>query len=89
MHVTGSMVPKPLTDLATNYLNTGDLPTTPVEFDGVAIFVVSSLEQFKEAFNDPYYMEVIEPDERLMIDKEGPGAGIIASFQGEILDIII
>lgn len=52
------------------------------------MFLVRSLKQFTDAFKDPYYVDVIEPDEREMIDKDGPGSGVIASFQGLMIDIV-
>lgn len=82
------MVPVPATDSAPNALSTGDLPTTPIEFDGIAMFLVPSLKQFTDAFKDPYYVEVIEPDEREMLDKAGPGSGVVASFQGKMIDVV-
>lgn len=82
------MVPSLATSSAPNALSKGDLPTHPVEFDGIAMFTVPSLEQFKAAFKDPYYINVIEPDEQVMLDKDGPGSGVIASFQGPMHDIV-
>ncbi|KAH7138516.1 hypothetical protein B0J11DRAFT_514608 [Dendryphion nanum] len=82
------MVPSPATSSAPNALSTGNLPTYPVEFDGIAMFTVPSLETFKAAFKDPYYINVIEPDERIILDKDGPGSGVIASFQGPMLDMV-
>ena len=73
---------------APNALSKGDLPTEPVEFDGIAMFTVPNLEQFNLAFQDPYYINVIEPDECDLIDKDGPGSGVIASFQGPMLDMV-
>jgi hypothetical protein len=66
-----------------------DVPTSPVEFDGIAMFLVPSLDKFTEAFIDPYYIEVIEPDEREMIDKDGPGNGIVANIHGKMVDITL
>ncbi|KAF2736299.1 hypothetical protein EJ04DRAFT_575442 [Polyplosphaeria fusca] len=88
IHVSGSMVPVPSTDSAPNALSTAALPTTPVEFDGIAMFLVPSLKQFTDAFKDPYYVNVIEPDEREMLDKEAPGSGVIASFQGRVAGMV-
>lgn len=82
------MVPVPATASAPNALSTGDLPTTPIEFDGIAMFLVPSLKRFTDAFKDPYYVEVIEPDERDMLDKAGPGSGVVASFQGKMIDVV-
>lgn len=64
------------------------LSTEPVEFDGIIMFVVSSLEQFIEAFQDPYYINVIEPDEHELLDKNGPGHGFLASFSGEMTTMV-
>jgi hypothetical protein len=89
IHISGSMVPVVATASAPNAFNNGDLPATPIEFDGIAMFLVSSLDKFMEAFKDPYYIDVVEPDEREMLDKEGPGSGIVASFQGKMLDVTL
>jgi hypothetical protein len=51
------------------------------------MFVVLSLQQFTNAFSDPYYLEVIEPDERNFVDKEGAGGGLVARFMGKLVDI--
>jgi hypothetical protein len=82
------MVPVDAAASAPNAISKGDLPTTPIEFDGIALFLVPSLEHFTNAFKDPYFVEVIEPDEREFLDKEGPGSGIVASFQGKMLEIM-
>ena len=82
------MVPIAATDSAPNAISKGDLPTTPIEFDGIAMFLVPSLKQFTDAFSDPYYIEVIEPDEREILDKDGPGSGVVASFQGKMIDMV-
>jgi hypothetical protein len=51
------------------------------------MFVVPSLQHFTNAFRDPYYLEVIEPDEKKFVDKEGPGGGLVARFLGKLVDI--
>lgn len=88
VHVSGTMVPASATASAPNAISKSELPTTAVEFDGIAMFLVPSLEQFTVAFQDPYYLEVIEPDEREFLDKDGPGSGVIASFQGKMLEMM-
>ncbi|KAH7391129.1 EthD domain-containing protein [Phaeosphaeria sp. MPI-PUGE-AT-0046c] len=88
IHVSGSMVPVPASNSAPNAVSTGALPITPIEFDGIALFLASSLQQFTDAFKDPYYIEIIEPDEREFLDKTGPGSGVVASFQGRMFDIV-
>ncbi|KAH7086282.1 hypothetical protein FB567DRAFT_527587 [Paraphoma chrysanthemicola] len=82
------MVPIVASASAPNAVSTGDLPTTPIAFDGIAMFLVPSLKQFTNAFQDRYYIEVIEPDERAFLDKTGPGSGIVASFQGRMADMV-
>ena len=82
------MVPVPAAASAPNALSTGELPTTPIEFDGIALFLVPSLKQFTDAFKDTYYVEVIEPYERELLDKAGPGSGVVASFQGKMIDVV-
>lgn len=82
------MVPVPASKSAPNAVSTGTLPTEPIEFDGIAMFLAPSLQQFTDAFKDPYYIKIIEPDEREFLDKTGPGSGVVASFQGRMLDIV-
>jgi len=41
-----------------------------LDYDGMAVFEVSSLEKFSNAFKDPYYREVIEVDEHHFLDKK-------------------
>jgi hypothetical protein len=82
------MVPVAATASAPNALSTGELPTTPIDFDGIAMFLVPSLKKFTDAFQDPYYIEIIEPDEREFLDKAGPGSGVVASFQGKMIDMV-
>lgn len=60
-------------------------PTELRDYDGIALFTVKSVERFMEAFKDPYFVDVVLPDEYILIDKEGPGAGIVASLQGRLV----
>ena len=59
-----------------------------VEFDGIAMFLVPSLDSFKAAVEDPYYINVVQPDEYNLMDKSAPGRGVVASFQGSIVPIV-
>ncbi|KAF2462820.1 NAD(P)-binding protein [Lindgomyces ingoldianus] len=54
--------------LATEWLQ----PTgrSPLAFDGMGDFWVKKYEDFEAAFLDPYYLEVIQPDEKNLIDME-------------------
>ncbi|TFK46544.1 hypothetical protein OE88DRAFT_903568 [Heliocybe sulcata] len=42
----------------------------PMDYDGYVEWRVSSLEGFVQAFQDPYYQETVEPDERRFIEKK-------------------
>ncbi|KAF2260262.1 hypothetical protein CC78DRAFT_620392 [Lojkania enalia] len=88
IHVSGKMVPSAAAASAPNAISIGKLPRDLVEFDGVVLFLISDLKKFTNGFKDPYYLEVIEPDERKLIDKSGPGSGVIASFQGKMVPIV-
>jgi hypothetical protein len=46
------------------------------------------LEAFHKAFQDPYYIEVIEPDEHNLIDKNSFAGGIIATFSSPIFQVM-
>lgn len=45
------------------------LPLAVMDFDGAVIWEIPSLEHFLNAFNDPYYLNVIAPDEDRFLDK--------------------
>jgi hypothetical protein len=42
------------------------MPT--LSYDGVADFYVKSLEDFKKAYDDPYYKDVVKKDEEYLFD---------------------
>lgn len=51
---------------------------TTVEFDAAVDWYVESYEAYLAAYTDPYYVEVIAPDEDNFVDKgqlDGPDAG--------------
>lgn len=52
------------------------------------MFLVSSLDSFKAAVEDPYYINVVQPDEYNLLDKDAPGKGVVASFEGLIAPIV-
>jgi len=57
-----------------------------VEYDGMLVVVweVRSLQQFKDAYRDPYYINVIEPDEHNLLDRHGAGQGVVAATAGTV-----
>ncbi|KAL0778973.1 hypothetical protein CaCOL14_003457 [Colletotrichum acutatum] len=42
-----------------------------LQYDGAADFTVSSIERFLSAYADPYYKQVIEPDEKFLFAHSG------------------
>jgi hypothetical protein len=42
----------------------------PISYDGMADFWVNKYEDFEAAFLDPYYNDVIQPDERRLFDMD-------------------
>ncbi|KAF2106846.1 EthD domain-containing protein [Lophiotrema nucula] len=89
IHVSGGIVPSAATSSAPNASSQQELPKEPVEFDGIAMFTTPALKQWTKAFEDPYFLDVIRPDEVTMIDTKGIGGGIVASFNGKVLDMVI
>lgn len=59
-----------------------------VEFDGIAMFLVPSLDSIKAAVEDPYYLKVVKPDEYNLMDKSAPGRGVVASFHGLMVPMV-
>jgi len=51
---------------------------TSIEFDSAADWYIESYEAYLAAYMDPYYINVIEPDEKNFVDKgqlDGPDSG--------------
>jgi hypothetical protein len=42
----------------------------PTSYDGMADFYVKKYEDFEAAFLDPYYQDVIQPDETKLFDMD-------------------
>lgn len=87
IHTSGLITPLPSSASAPN-ASAEKLPDSPVHFDGIAMFEVRSLEEFRKAFEDPYFKEVVEPDEWKLIDKAGLGKGIVVSYSGSLVSVI-
>ncbi|TFA99838.1 hypothetical protein CCMA1212_008247 [Trichoderma ghanense] len=45
------------------------LPVTVMDYDGAVIWEIASMEHYMSAFDDPYYVNVIAPDEYNFLDK--------------------
>jgi len=84
IHLAGTLPP---TNTATQQ-SPHSTSTNTLHFDGIATFEVPADVQFADAFKDPYYTAVIEPDEARFIDKEGQGSGVLATFEGKTMTIL-
>ncbi|KAF6801125.1 ethyl tert-butyl ether degradation [Colletotrichum sojae] len=62
--------------------------TTPVEFDGVAMFMYRAPEVLAAFVAHPYYTEVVLPDEHVFIDKAAFGGGQVATFVGPHFEVV-
>jgi hypothetical protein len=85
VHSSGTIIP---TASAPDAIHKTEASTEPMEFDGIALFTVPSLKQHADAHKDPYYLNVVEPDEWNLIDKGGPGGGIVTAYHGQMLDMV-
>ncbi|KAF1954557.1 hypothetical protein CC80DRAFT_550164 [Byssothecium circinans] len=85
IHAAGTILP--------NNIPTTSSPSAPEnemeEFDGIAIFVVQSLEDLEAAFNDEYFRNVIQRDEKKFLDMERRGGYVVAQFQGKLVDVML
>ncbi|KAK5988345.1 Conidial pigment biosynthesis dehydratase EthD [Cladobotryum mycophilum] len=46
------------------------VPLSLLDYDGAVIWEIPSLEVFLNAFADPYYLEIIAPDEAHFLDRK-------------------
>ena len=59
-----------------------------MEFDGIALSLVPSMDGMAGRFEDPYFTDVIEVDEAKFLDRNAPGKGVIAIFFGHSENIL-
>jgi hypothetical protein len=55
-----------------------------IDFDAAAVWHVQSYEAYLAAYSDPYYINVIEPDEQNFVDKgqkDGTGPGKVTTVR--------
>ncbi|KAH6672727.1 EthD domain-containing protein [Plectosphaerella plurivora] len=62
--------------------------TEPVDFDGMAMFLYESADVLTAMLTHPYYLEVVEPDEHVFIDKTAHGGGMVATFIGTHVEVV-
>ncbi|KAF3760667.1 hypothetical protein M406DRAFT_19796, partial [Cryphonectria parasitica EP155] len=91
LHTFGTVIPNSSADSAPNAVRNSPSASpsaAAVEFDGIAMFLVPSLDAFRCMVEDPYYVNVVEPDEHNLLDKAGPGGGVVASVQGTVASVV-
>ncbi|KAH6869521.1 EthD domain-containing protein [Thelonectria olida] len=59
-----------------------------VDFDGIAMFLYESPEVLAAMLSHPYYIDVVEPDEHVFIDKNAFGGGMVATFVGNHIEAV-
>ncbi|KAI6781921.1 uncharacterized protein J7T54_005131 [Emericellopsis cladophorae] len=59
-----------------------------VDFDGIAMFLYESPEVLTAMLSHPYYLDVVEPDEHVFIDKDAFGLGMVATFIGTNVEVV-
>ena len=59
-----------------------------VDFDGIAMFLHESPDVLTAMLSHPYYIEVVEPDEHVFIDKAAFGLGMVATFIGTNIEVV-
>ena len=52
------------------------------------MFLVPSLDSFKAAFEDSYYLNAVQLDECNLMDKYAPGRGVAANFRGVLVPVV-
>lgn len=57
-------------------------------FDGIFFAEVPLHINFADAYQDPYYREVIAPDEHVFVDKSGNNDAILATYEGRTVTIV-
>lgn len=82
MRASGKIIPSWSPELTPpNATTSGE----PVEFDGIIMILVPSLEVFTKAFKNAYVTQVLAPDSAQLLDTEAPGGGVVAAFHGKML----
>ncbi|KAF5552881.1 hypothetical protein FMEXI_2661 [Fusarium mexicanum] len=81
VRVAGKIVP-------TNAGATEPVSNELVDFDGIAMFLYESSDVLIDMLSHPYYVNVVEPDEHVFIDKSAHGNGMVATYIGEHIDAV-
>ncbi|KAI9154743.1 Conidial pigment biosynthesis dehydratase EthD [Paramyrothecium foliicola] len=62
--------------------------TELVDFDGIAMFLYQSADVLTAMLSHPYYIDVVEPDEHVFIDKAAFGGGMVATYIGNHVEVV-
>lgn len=52
------------------------------------MFLYASADVLTAMLSHPYYLEVVEPDEHVFIDKEAFGGGMVATYIGKNIEAV-
>ncbi|KAF5022705.1 hypothetical protein F66182_5253 [Fusarium sp. NRRL 66182] len=67
---------------------TEPVSTELVGFDGIAMFLYESADVLTAMLSHPYYLQVVEPDEHVFIDKTAHGQGMVATYIGKHIEAV-
>ncbi|KAM0551257.1 hypothetical protein ACHAPJ_008602 [Fusarium lateritium] len=81
VQVAGKIVP-------TNAGATKPVSNKLVDFDGIALFLYESPDDLTDMLSHPYYLQVVEPDEHVFIDKSAHGNGMVATYIGKHIEAV-
>ncbi|KIL87475.1 hypothetical protein FAVG1_09181 [Fusarium avenaceum] len=81
IRVAGKIVP-------TNAGATEPVSNDLVDFDGIAMFLYQSAGDLTDMLSHPYYIEIVEPDEHILIDKSAHGGGMVATYIGKHIEVV-
>lgn len=52
------------------------------------MFLYESADDLTAMLSHPYYIDVVEPDEHVFIDKSAYGNGMVATYIGENIEVV-
>ncbi|KAF2704141.1 hypothetical protein K504DRAFT_462731 [Pleomassaria siparia CBS 279.74] len=85
IYVSGATVPIPVGSTVPPPSNSSTSPAL-VEYDGIALFTVSSMEKFVNATADPYYSNVIGKDQAEILDMVTVPNGVVQMVYGTVVE---
>jgi hypothetical protein len=52
------------------------------------MFLYQSADVLTDMLSHPYYIEIVEPDEHILIDKSAHGSGMVATYIGKHVEVV-